>query len=433
MIKLLYGRYLMSFLINDSFYDKANAIANLGDNIQSIAMDSIYQQLLISSKDIRYIKRDFGDQYQGDSVNLVLYTEFAKENVARRMRLSKDINIKGIMSSVFYDSFEVLEKVYPNLKSTLKGFEPIGARDERTKEYLLKEGIRAYLTGCFTVCFPRRKTKPLKEKVFFVDTPEELEPFIPDKIRENSEYLSHAIPIMKYPVDKNENQRLDEQARQLLKRYEMEATLVVTGRLHAAIPCLAFGIPVILTCNNLDFRFGWVEKFIRPYQLGEYDQINWSPAPVDIEDLKRVMIRYFDNALKGESTDAELKWIDNYYSARDRVPTHLACRKLIAALDGLHGKDNDFCYAIWGAGFHCDCTYQLVSEQFPKARLVAVVDKYKTGEFHGAPIIKASELNPSEIAHLFITTVPGKADALHWIEQTAPELAYTINCSQQKS
>ncbi|WP_073095483.1 polysaccharide pyruvyl transferase family protein [Cyclobacterium lianum] len=37
----------------------------------------------------------------------------------------------------------------------------------------------------------------------------------------------------------------------LYKRY---ATLVVTSRLHCALPCIAMGIPVIFFGNPLDYR-----------------------------------------------------------------------------------------------------------------------------------------------------------------------------------
>ena len=43
--QMKYGRYLMNYLKNDAFKDKENAIANLGDSIQALAMDSIYEQI----------------------------------------------------------------------------------------------------------------------------------------------------------------------------------------------------------------------------------------------------------------------------------------------------------------------------------------------------------------------------------------------------
>ena len=166
----------MSFLKDDSFIDNDNAMANLGDNIQSLAMDSIYDQLSIDKNDICYIKRDFAKEYHGEQINVALYTEFTKERVERRLNVSDKIQIKSIISAVFNDDFNTCASVYAPLYNTLKKLEPIGARDETSRNELINHGIEAYLSGCFTVCFKKREKTPHNGRVFFVDAPEELEP-----------------------------------------------------------------------------------------------------------------------------------------------------------------------------------------------------------------------------------------------------------------
>ena len=423
----------MSFLHDTSFQISTNAIANLGDNIQSIALDSIYEQLGITEDSISYIKRDYAHEYCGEPVSVVLFSELTKERVARRLNVAKSVYIKGLISIVFNDDLEACLKAFPSFYDVLKSLEPIGARDETSKNNLTKHGFESYLSGCFTLCFPKRERTPSKEKVFFVDTPKELEPFIPERLRECCEYLSHATHILKYPVDIEENSRLNSLARTLLNRYKEEATLVVTGRLHAAIPCIAMGIPVILAVRNLDFRFGWVEKYIRPFQYGEYNMIDWKPSIVDIEEPKSIMLAYFKKALLSNDTRQELKWLDEYYSNREKVETHKFFREVLNGLHGIHGEDNNFNYMIWGAGDHCSYAYQLISELFPLAQLMIVVDKFKTGEFQSVPVVKEALVDPISIDHMFITTVPGMSDALEWREKFAPNMPYTVICSQMKS
>lgn len=428
----MYGRYLMNCLQNDSFKDLKNAVANLGDSVQALAVDYIYKQLNIDEKDIEYIKRDFINECR-DNVDLILYTEFYEGNVKERLTIPNNVHIKGIISAVFYDEISLLNKKIPHIYSFLKQNEPIGARDEHTKNYLNSIGIESYLTGCFTICFPLRKNKPKQTKVFFVDTPLELEQYIPDEIRHNSEYITHSVPYFKYPIDIKESNRIEEIAKNILKRYRDEATLVVTGRLHVALPCLAMGIPVILTCNNIDFRFSWVEKFLTPYQLGEYDNIDWNPNPVYFENLKKDMLDLHKKLLLGNKQEAKnifLK-IDHYYMDRNRIKPYKFFREKIMQI--LKNKKGRFRYMIWGAGCHCRYAYEIIQDIYPQAELVCVVDKFKKGTFKNIPIVSSEFIANKDIDYIFITTVPGTQDALNWISMQKLKLEYAFITSQHKS
>lgn len=427
-----YGRYLMHYLKNDSFVDKENAIANLGDSIQALAMDSIYEQIGIGKEEIRYIKRDFANTYTGELTDVVLYTEFIKDNVAKRLSVSDKIRIKSIVSAVFYNDFSALNEGFSESYDLIKKLQPIGARDEKSLKILKKNGIESYLTGCFTICFPRRTQIPKKKKVFLVDIPKSLEPYIPEEIKKEAEYLSHATQIKKYPVDLAENNRLEEEAKKLLDKYKNEATLVVTGRLHAALPCIAMGIPVIFACDNLDFRFEWVDKFIYPYQFDEYSKIDWNPKALDVEEVKKHFLNYFAKVLKGEDVRNDLQWLNDYYMNRNRVKPYRYFRHILKNVESKY-KNNSFKYAIWGAGFHCDYAYELIKEMYPNAEILAVVDKYKSGTYENVQIIKSNQLFDYDIDYLFITTLKGKNDALEWVQKNNPELPYLFIMSQQKS
>ena len=428
-----YGRYLMNFLINDSFKDAKNAIANLGDSIQALAIDHIYRQIGISQSDVRYIQRDFSEFYSGDPLRIVLYTEFVKNSVANRMRISPKISVATLVSAVIYNDFDTLNEAFPECRQMIEKWAPVGARDEKSLKILRENGIEAYLTGCFTICFPKRKKEPKKPKVFLVDIPEELVAYIPNYIMNNAEYITHAVQINKYPVDTEENARLESIAQSTLNKYRDEAGLVVTGRLHAAIPCIAMGIPVVFACNNLDFRFEWMDKLIHPYQYGEYQDINWNPDVPNVEDVKQHFLQFFKNALSGNEYRDELQWLDNYYMNRERVETYRYFKTLLRLLDRKYGNNNDFQYVIWGAGFHCDFAYELMNKLYPKARLVAVVDKYKRGTFREVRIISCDDLASLTYDHILVTTHKGKDEAVSWIKQYAPDVDYTLIMSQQMS
>ena len=426
-----YGRYLTGYIYKSSLMNEKTRYANLGDNIQALAIDYIYQKLGIKQEDIAYVKRDETGTYDGEDVILPFFSEFARENIRQRMSFSNRIHIAAITSAVFYEGFDVLDEVVPNCERFFYSHQPIGCRDEKTRNYLRKCGLEAYLMGCFTICFPKRTCVPTTSKTFFIDVSDELKRFIPAHLLENAEFITHAEKILEYPMSDRENNRLDERAKTLLTQYRDEATLVVTGRLHAALPCLAMGIPVILASNNLDFRFEWVEKYLHPYQLDEYANIDWNPPVVDLEETKKVMLRYFSNILHGRDTRTELQWLDAFYDKREKIETYLTFRNILRR--EVRPAKANFRYALWGAGYHASYAYDLMSELFPKAVLSCVVDKYKTGKFHGVPIIRGEDLKPSELDHLLITTTPGTAEALAWRDRLARDKPYTLICSQQKS
>ena len=428
-----YGRYLMHCLKNDSFVDLKNAFANLGDSIQALAMDSIYEQIGIDQDDIQYIKRDFANEYTGTKTKIPFYSEFARVNLSNRLPMSKDINVRMLLSAVFYDSFEELSKIYPDCYSTIKSWEPVSARDEVTADYLNKCGVETYLTGCFTICFPKRKTTPQTPKVFFVDIPQSLEAYIPDHLKSNCEYITHGVPIQEYPISEKENQRLEDISRSILKKYKDEATLVVTSRLHAAIPCIALGVPVIFACTNVDFRFAWVEKLFHPYQYEEFGQIDWNPKTIDVEDVKQKILLMIKNALIGNSYVEEMKWLDSFYRDRERVEPYMHFHTIIREIGKLHPDNSKFKYLIWGAGFHCGYALNLMKESYPEAVPVIVVDRYKKGTVDGVAIVEPDMIPEISFDHMIITTVHGLNDALEWRDKNFPDMPYSLITSDQKS
>lgn len=126
---------------------------------------------------------------------------------------------------------------------------PIGARDLSTLEALEGAGVDSYLSGCLTLTLQPRGL-PRSEKILAVDvTPAALE-----EVRKRSKMpiseLTHRIPSNMSP------RRRLALLEDLLASYET-ARVVVTSRLHVALPCLALGTPLFFVHKNLaDPRFG---------------------------------------------------------------------------------------------------------------------------------------------------------------------------------
>jgi hypothetical protein len=130
-------------------------------------------------------------------------------------------------------SMHIAEKTGTNMYKWLKSKEPIGCRDTWTMKRLQKAGIAAYFSGCLTLTFPYYRGK--REGVVYVDR-------IPDKWKvTEGTYLSHRNP----QGDKQSVEERLKLAQEHLNIYKT-ASLVITKRLHVALPCLAMGTPVLV-------------------------------------------------------------------------------------------------------------------------------------------------------------------------------------------
>ena len=148
----------------------------------------------------------------------------------------------------------------------LRQWGPVGGRDEFSVEQLEAHGIPAYLSGCLTLTLQRPKDAARGDYIVACDLP--------------VAQLEHLMQVSKRPVivvtHKNARYETPEQqeeaAQQLLALYA-GAAAVITTRIHAALPCLAFDTPVLLieqaqgrrvsdmrrlihSCQGSDFLFG---------------------------------------------------------------------------------------------------------------------------------------------------------------------------------
>lgn len=153
------------------------------------------------------------------------------------INLSNTNNLQNIAHPLFVDYY--------------KKFEPIGCRDLYTARLLNSMGIKTEFTGCLSLTLENKSVKRTDEVVFvdpFGNLPpnnfnQKLWSKIPENIRNSSLKLSHFF------VNPNFMQRF-KQAGDLLDIYS-RAKLVVTSRLHCALPCLAYNTPVIFISTKL--------------------------------------------------------------------------------------------------------------------------------------------------------------------------------------
>ena len=174
----------------------------------------------------------------------------------------------------------------------LRRWGPVGARDAFSLEQLERRGIPAYHSGCLTLTLPHRADITRTDTIVACDVP-------PDALA----YLRLTATGRVDEVTHLGGEYLDAAGREaaanaLLDRYAAAAA-VVTTRIHAALPCLALGTPVLLVHDaRPPRRVGDMTALFHSCTLDDlvtgnsaFDLANPPPNPDGFVPLARDMIR----------------------------------------------------------------------------------------------------------------------------------------------
>lgn len=201
----------------------------------------------------------------------------------------------------FFFSFHItpgsIERVCaPDSLEYLKKYEPIGCRDTGTRDILIKHGVDAFYSKCITLTFPRRQSSPQHGKVYIVGVSKAARSAIPRRIRDKAVIVDQA----KLRVPGLTPEIKESLCEHLLEMYRDTASLVITSKIHCAMPCIAMGVPVVFLYDSKkknDYRVGVVKEIIGINYVDETvfgrlinrfvgKKIDWAPSPVDIESEK---------------------------------------------------------------------------------------------------------------------------------------------------
>ena len=232
---------------------------NAGDYIQSLAAAQFLPRV------DKYVNREKLNEYNGNTLKLIMNGWF----MHKPGNWPPSADIDPLMISFHLNSQAKNEMLNAKGVDWFKQHAPIGCRDIYTLEALTGAGVECYQSGCLTTTFENHYGDRTDD-IYFADvlfrvpgwatsarTPREfLKAVISgDAFRMNTrnrlladifsvELLEKAKMISHYhPARHTEKERFTV-AESLLKKYAT-AKLVVTSRLHCALPCLAFGTPVI--------------------------------------------------------------------------------------------------------------------------------------------------------------------------------------------
>ena len=219
-----------------------------------------------------------------------------------------------IMNGVFLDwSFSIPEQIKPIFigfhasEETIFKFlhyfirhQPIGCRDSATVQIFQRYNIDAFVSGCITMSLPRRKSEPEDGRVLVVyggtyasgagDFPTSALKTIPLGHFDTMEFIYHRLPVSNYPLDADQILKIERYSNSLLKYYEERARLVITSLHHAAAPCLALGIPVVICRTKMDSRFSFLSEITPVYTPPQFSDINWNPEPVDVDHIRMKIV-----------------------------------------------------------------------------------------------------------------------------------------------
>jgi hypothetical protein len=146
------------------------------------------------------------------------------------------------------------ERRNPKDAEALGRFGTVGCRDLATRDYLASRGVAAILTGCATSAFP--SYSGVREGVYCVDVSDDMKETAV-RLFKDPIFVTHSVdPHYRwryYPEEIDDAVVVDQfaQAYDQLCMY-MKAELVITSRVHAALPSAAFGTPVFYTGPSED-------------------------------------------------------------------------------------------------------------------------------------------------------------------------------------
>ena len=123
---------------------------------------------------------------------------------------------------------------------------PIGCRDLSTVDFLTKLGVSAFFSGCMTLMIQWKADRPKTGEILIVDVKNEFYQALPAEIKEKGTRVEHNLDLR---FVKFSESRFTE-AFKYIDRYS-RAKLVITQRIHCALPCVAMGTPVVFITGHL--------------------------------------------------------------------------------------------------------------------------------------------------------------------------------------
>ena len=316
---------------------------NIGDEIQSIAAEGFLPRTDL------LIERDRLNWYVDGRETFVIFNGW----FTRQPCWPPPRNFQPLFVSFYaHRPDDLIKREYADY---FRRFGPIGCRSVATAEAFQKAGVDAYFSGCLTLTIPKT-ARPRTDRIYTLDVePELYERLVPGSIKRTSIMVSNAYPEAEsnpavksawlasyfvirvlnkldkerivFPGLRRKFERFRHNFRMRLARERLnqlsEAKLVITSRLHCAMPCLALGTPVVLLRSQnteADRRFSGLLQLVR-HGNGSCSAIpiNWDNPEPNSDDYLA-----YAQALKKRCRDAVDQFARSDAVAASPRPSQLA-------------------------------------------------------------------------------------------------------------
>ena len=272
---------------------------NIGDYIQTKAVIDMIHPI-----NHKVLDREGLHKFKGSKIKTIINGWFMENP----KNWPPNNNISPLFISFHINPSAEKELLKPESLNYLKQYEPIGCRDTYTQNVLQKNGIKSYYSSCITTTFNRDKyitNKTQPEGVIVIGAFDRLNPSI-----DFSSIYRLLLTLIKYPINKFKylikKQSFENHLRNqniLVKKYHQitkrkisshkqglklandmlkeiaKSEIIITSRIHAALPALAMGLRVIfinegLSQMNHKTRTVDVNKFFMTVSLKEFFMTN---------------------------------------------------------------------------------------------------------------------------------------------------------------
>ena len=247
---------------------------NIGDDAQSLALG---QPHLLGNPDL-WMDRDQLSDYANDGpIDLVANGFFLCANRSGELSFPPPPNIQARYVALCASNIPNTDESKQHLRES----GPVGCRDKHTVKWCKNRDIDHYFASCPS-CLLERDFDAPGEKVAPYDpdgpivlvdvNPKRLPPFG----RSNRTFycLTNRVRPGDYPDQAARLGALKQRLRLL-----RTAALVVTNRLHVAMPCLGLGVPVVMVeADSLAFRLTALPPWLKIHRKEELKKITLNPA-----------------------------------------------------------------------------------------------------------------------------------------------------------
>ena len=272
---------------------------NIGDYIQTKAVIDMIHPI-----NHKVLDREGLHKFKGSKIKTIMNGWFMENP----KNWPPNNNISPLFISFHINPSAERDLLKPESLNYLKQFEPIGCRDTYTQNLLQKNGIKSYYSSCITTTFNRDKyitNKTQPEGIIVIGAFDRLNPSI-----DFSSIYRLLLSLIKYPIHKLkyllkkisfENHLRNQNI--VVKRYQQitkrkisshnqglklandmlkeiaKSEIIITSRIHAALPALAMGLKVVfinegLSHKNHKTRTADVNKFFMTVSLKEFFMTN---------------------------------------------------------------------------------------------------------------------------------------------------------------